>query len=126
MPDPAENERNAREFLALAFEERKPEEAAARYLGQTYVQHNPEFRDGPDGFIASVHAFPRVRIEIQRVVANEDWVVTHQRLTRLEDGSELAVADFFRVDEDGRFVEHWDVVMPVPDPAAARNENGVL
>jgi len=43
--------------------------------------------------------------------------VTHSLLkTSLEDRGS-AVADIFRL-EDGKVVEHWDVLQPVPESAA--------
>jgi predicted SnoaL-like aldol condensation-catalyzing enzyme len=55
--------------------------------------------------------------DIKRAIAEGDLVVTHSLLkTSLEDRGS-AVADIFRL-EDGKVVEHWDVVQPVPESAA--------
>jgi len=55
--------------------------------------------------------------DIKRAIAEGALVVTHSLLkTSLEDRGS-AVADIFRL-EDGKVVEHWDVVQPVPESAA--------
>ena len=92
----------------------------ARYGGAEYIQHNPLADNGFDAFIAFVDgfttAFPDVHIEIVRVFAECDFVVTHGKLTGAEDvfgehGSK--VVDIFRLDRKGRIVEHWDVLAPI-------------
>jgi predicted SnoaL-like aldol condensation-catalyzing enzyme len=55
--------------------------------------------------------------------AEGDMVVTHSRLD-LEPGNPgRALADFFRL-EDGKVVEHWDVIQDVP--AESANDNGMF
>lgn len=125
---PEQNERNVREFLDLALNQRRPGEAAERYMGPTYTQHNPAVEDGPEGFKRVLDVFsPGSKLEIKRVVATERYVVTHQHVTRpTHEGPSEAVIDILRVDEDGKIVEHWDVLMPIPDPALAKNANGLF
>ena len=71
-------------------------------------------------------AFPDVRTEIHHLLAEGDMVVTHSHLD-LEPGNPdnpgQALADFFRL-EDGKVVEHWDVIQSVPN--AAKNDNGMF
>jgi predicted SnoaL-like aldol condensation-catalyzing enzyme len=61
--------------------------------------------------------YPNLRLDIKRVIAEGDIVVTHSHLD-LEPGNASnpgrALADFFRL-EDGKVVEHWDVIQDVPD-----------
>ncbi len=63
-----ENKRIVREYTDLAFNQRKPEEAAAKYLGPYYRQHNPGAEDGPEPFISFVkwfeHTHPSFRIDL--------------------------------------------------------------
>jgi predicted SnoaL-like aldol condensation-catalyzing enzyme len=104
-----------------------PERAARDYAGETYVQHNPRVANGREGFIAFVRglltSFPDMKLMIKRVIAEGDLVVTHAHLIKIPGELGLAVVDIFRV-ENGKIVEHWDVVEPVP--ATGLNSNGML
>lgn len=125
MADSNENKKTVLAFYNLAFNERQPTEAVAEYVGKTYRQHNPLAPDGPVGFIQFVlgfrSRFPDASLEIKRVIAEGDLVVTHSLLKTAPDDRGTAVADIFRV-EDGRVVEHWDVRQPVPETSANDNE----
>jgi len=60
-----------------------------------------------------------VNIEIVRVFAECDFVITHGKLTGAEPVfGELGhkVVDIFRVDRNGKIVEHWDVLAPSRRP----------
>jgi predicted SnoaL-like aldol condensation-catalyzing enzyme len=118
------NKAIVRDFYNLAFNLKKPEEAAARYLGTSYRQHNPMAGDGPEPFIAFVQgfaqAFPSLRFDLKRQVAEGDLVVTHSHLVREPGDRGMAVMDIFRL-ENGKIVEHWDVLQEVPEEAANTN-----
>lgn len=112
------------EYYDLAFNQRKPEEAAAKYLGPYYRQHNPGAADGAEPFIAFVKWFaqkyPSFHIELKRIIAEGDLVVTHSHLIHAPGERGEAVVDIFRL-ENGKVVEHWDVVQEVPESAANNN-----
>jgi predicted SnoaL-like aldol condensation-catalyzing enzyme len=101
-------------------------DAAVKYLGAQYKQHNPTAADGKEGlkgFIDFLKArFPNQRGEIKQVVAEGDLVVLHVHSTR-GDGPGRAIVDIFRV-QDGKVVEHWDVIQDIPEKAA--NSNGMF
>ncbi|MFK4299261.1 putative SnoaL-like aldol condensation-catalyzing enzyme [Arthrobacter sp. GAS37] len=104
-----------------------PEKAIADHFGPRYVQHNPDAQDGPEAFIGFVRwlrgEYPDLRLDIKRVIAEGDMVVTHSHLI-LEPGKPgRALANYFRL-EDGKVVEHWDVIQEVPTTAA--NDNGMF
>jgi len=67
-----------------------------------------------------VQQFPEVNLEIQRMVAEGDLVVTHSHLTTGPQDRGSAVMDIFRL-EQGKIVEHWDVMQPVPETSANDN-----
>ena len=104
-----------------------PEKAVDDHLGHRYVQHNPDAADGPGAFIEYVHwlrnEHPQLRLEIRRVVAEGDLVATHSHLILAPGEAGRALADFFRL-ENGKVVEHWDVIQEVPNESA--NSNGML
>jgi len=122
MSDVEANKRAVVGYYELGFNEHKPREAVERYLGSEYIQHNPQAPDGPDAFIGFVEAFPEVHVDIRRVVGDGDVVVTHSLIKfSSQDERGTVAADFFRLDDDGKIVEHWDVLQIVPE--VAKNPN---
>jgi len=119
-----ENKQTVSNFYTLAFNDHKPADAVEKYVGKTYTQHNPMAADGPQAFIEFVNGFvaanPQLHIEIKRMVAEGDLVVTHVHITTSDTDRGMAAMDIFRLD-DGKIVEHWDVVQPVPEKSANTN-----
>jgi predicted SnoaL-like aldol condensation-catalyzing enzyme len=115
MADLEANKRAAVEFYELAFNGKQPEEAVERYVGDRYVQHNPQAPDGPEAFIGFVRAFPDASVDIRSVFADGDIVITHSLLHFTPDDQGTVAVDLFRVDEEGKIVEHWDVLQPFPE-----------
>jgi predicted SnoaL-like aldol condensation-catalyzing enzyme len=111
------NKHTVVEFYELAFNGKQPEQAVERYVGKEYIQHNPQAPDGPEAFIGFVRAFPEASVDIRRVVAEGDTVVTHSLLKFTPDDRGTVAADLFRL-EDGKVVEHWDVLQPFPEESA--------
>lgn len=118
------NKSTVREFYNLALNLKKPEEAAAKYLGSSYRQHNPTAGDGPGPFVEFAKgfslAFPALHFDFKRFIAERDMVVVHSHLVRTPGDRGMAVMDIFRL-ENGKIVEHWDVLQEVP--ASAVNSN---
>jgi predicted SnoaL-like aldol condensation-catalyzing enzyme len=121
VADAENNKQTVLAYYNLAFNERKPAEAAENYGGPHYIQHNPQAPDGFEAFVQFVEGFaeqfPQMSLEIKRAVAEGDMVVTHSLLKTSPEDRGTAAADFFRL-EDGKVVEHWDVLQPVPESAA--------
>ena len=115
------------DFFELAFVNREAAQAAERYLGAAYKQHNPTAPDGREVFpdlIGGLFAqAPEASFHLKRAVAEDDLVVLHYQLKMTPDDLGQAVVDIFRV-QDGRIVEHWDVMQPVP--AESANTNGMF
>ena len=119
MADLERNKRNVREYYELAFNEHRPKDAVEQYLGDRYIQHNPQAPDGPEAFIGFVEAFPEASVDIRRIVAEGDIVVTHSLIHFSKDDERGTVAvDLFRLTDDGKIVEHWDVLQPFPEESA--------
>jgi predicted SnoaL-like aldol condensation-catalyzing enzyme len=120
------NKRVAIEFYDAAIN-RKDFAAASQYLGSRYTQHNPTAADGPEGlrgFIDFLKSrYPNQRGEIKRVIAEGDLVVLHVHSTRGDDTPGRAIVDIFRI-ENGKVVEHWDVIQDIP--AQPANQNGMF
>jgi predicted SnoaL-like aldol condensation-catalyzing enzyme len=118
------NKQTVVSYYTLAFNDKRPEEAVAKYIGSRYVQHNPQAPDGPDAFVQFVKGFaeqfPQLHVEVKRVIGEGDLVMTHSLLTTSPEDRGTAAADIFRL-EDGKVVEHWDVLQPIPETAANDN-----
>jgi len=120
------NKKNVVEFYEKALNQ-KDFEAASRYLGPRYTQHNPVAADGPEGLKAFIQflrdKFPNSRSEIKRVFADGDYVIVHVHAIREPGTRGRAIIDIFKL-ENGKVVEHWDVAQDIPEKAA--NSNGMF
>jgi predicted SnoaL-like aldol condensation-catalyzing enzyme len=118
----------ANKKLVLAFYEqiigRKDFDAALPYMGATYKQHAPYAADGHAGLRAWLAgfkaAFPNHRYEVKRVIAEGPYVMLHLHGMGGPNPHGEAVIDIFRV-ENGKVVEHWDIIQAIPDSADNAN-----
>jgi predicted SnoaL-like aldol condensation-catalyzing enzyme len=121
-----QNKTTVVEFYEKAINQ-KDFEAASKYLGPRYTQHNPTAADGPaglQGFLQFLRAkYPASHSEIKRVFADGDYVILHVHAVREPGTRGSAIVDIFKV-ENGKIVEHWDVNQEIPGKAA--NANGMF
>ena len=98
--------------------------AASVYLGDKYIQHNPLAADGPEGLKAFLEFasanLSGFKIEFKRVLADGDFVIVHGHARNGADDRGSAVMDIFRL-ENGKVVEHWDVIQAIPETAQNSN-----
>lgn len=120
---PEKNKTNAIEFYRMAYEG-NPSEAVERYVGDVYIQHNPLVGDGKQPFIEyferMAREFPNKSIEFVRAVAQDSLVALHTH-QKWPEGEEYVTMDFFRFDENGKIVEHWDAMQQIPEETANGN-----
>ena len=127
--DAAQMEANKKTVAAFydAVLNQKDFEKASQYLGARYTQHNPLAADGREGFKGFIaflkDKFPNNRSEIKRMFADGDYVIVHVHAVREPGTRGNAIVDIFKL-EDGKVVEHWDVVQPIPEKPA--NNNGMF
>lgn len=111
------NKLNAIDFYRMAYLG-DPEKAVELFVGAEYIQHNPLVANGTQPFIEyfrrMAKEYPDKNIEFVRAVAEGDLVALHTHQTWPGD-EEYVTMDFFRFDENGKIVEHWDSIQEVPD-----------
>lgn len=121
-----ENKKNAISFYKTAYEG-NPKLAIEKYVGQTYIQHNPVVKDGPEGFIEyferMTKEYPDKSIEFVRCIAEGNLVALHTIQT-WPGNEQYVTMDFFRFDDNGKICEHWDSIQEVPKDMA--HDNGMV
>ena len=117
------NKENAIAFYKMAYEGH-PKEATERYVGSEYIQHNPLVGDGigpfVDYFERMAKEYPKKSISFVRAIAQDDLVALHTHQV-WPGGIEYVTMDFFRFDQYGKIVEHWDAMQEIPATSANNN-----
>lgn len=118
-----QNKANAVAFYQMAYLG-EPAKAVKMYVGDEYIQHNPLVKNGLQGFIdyfdEMQRDYPNKQIKFLRCIAEGDMVALHTH--QVWPGNDQYVTmDFFRFDENGKIVEHWDSIQEVPEGSANGN-----
>jgi len=117
-----QNKLNAISFYRTAYEG-NPRRAVDEYVGDEYIQHNPLVGDGKEPFITYFEKmrveYPKKSIEFVRSLAEGNLVALHTHQIWPGD-IEYVTMDFFRFDENGKILEHWDSMQQIPE----ESENG--
>jgi len=124
---PDQNKASAMAFYDLMFNQCEPRRAIQDYAGDVYIQHNPHVADGKEAFIAYFERmaadYPGKKTHFKRAIAEGNLVVLHCH--QVWPGSDdYAGIDIFRFDDNGKIVEHWDVLQVITDTSA--NDNGLF
>ena len=120
------NKQNVVEFYDKVINQ-KDFDAASKYLGPRYTQHNPTAADGAEGLKAFIQFlrenYPNTHSEIKRVFEDGDYVILHVHSIREPGTRGRAIFDLFKL-ENGKIIEHWDAVQDIPEKSA--NPNGMF
>ncbi len=124
--DTSKNKENAVAFYKMAYEG-APKKAVELYVGDEYIQHNPDVATGLRGFVdyfdRMQEEYPQKSIKFLRVIGEGELVALHTH--QIWPGNDQYVTmDFFRFDEAGKIVEHWDAIQQVPKEMA--HDNGMI
>ena len=118
------NKNNVLALYDLMINRKRSEEATAKFVSPLYIQHNPLI---PDGSVALGQFFAKVtgeraraRVIVHKVIAVGDYVWAHVHFLNLftDDPNDTGIAgvDIYRMDAEGKAVEHWDTLQLVGSP----------
>jgi predicted SnoaL-like aldol condensation-catalyzing enzyme len=118
------NKQNAIDFYRTAYLG-NPKLAVEKYLGEEYIQHNPLVANGKEAFIQyfeqMAREYPNKKIEFVRAVAEGNLVALHTHQT-WPGNDEYVTMDFFRFDNQGKIIEHWDAIQQIPPETKNGNQ----
>lgn len=126
LDDPATASSN-KEIVLTAMRELfvdKDVSAVDRYWAEPYVQHNPTMPNGLDGLRSIVPMLEGFSWTPSRMAAEGDLVMTHSRVLGWAP-EPVIIVDIFRLDQ-GKIVEHWDVVQTEVPGADSVNGNPMV
>ena len=118
------NKNNVLDLYELMINTKRSEEGTAKHVRRSYVQHNPLIADGS---VALGQFFAKItqdrknaRVVVDKIIAVGDWVWAHVNFFNLfnDDPADTGIAgvDIYKMDAEGKAVEHWDTLQLVGDP----------
>lgn len=118
------NKEIVKDFYNLIINKKDYKTAAEKYIGETYIQHNPLVEDGPEGLEKFINflktEFPEAHSEVKHIYADGDYVILHVHSLRKLNTRGRAIIEIFRL-QDGKVVEHWDTIQEIPETSANPN-----
>ena len=118
------NKNNILALYDLMINKKKSEEATAKFVCPAYIQHNPLIADGSVAlgkfFGRVTRERARARVVVHRIIAAGDYVWAHVNFLNLFnddlDDTGIAGVDIYKLNADGRAIEHWEALQLVGDP----------
>lgn len=123
----AANKALAKSMIEDILMGKNPQKIGDYISAERYDQHNPGIKDGLNGVIEAVQYLTEQNkmfkyTKIHKVLGEGDFVLT---VSEGEwSGKKQVFYDLLRF-EDGKAVEHWDVIQPIPTENLA-NSNGMF
>ncbi|MDO5510015.1 MAG: nuclear transport factor 2 family protein [Weeksellaceae bacterium] len=121
-----ENKTLVNNFVEDILVNGKMEKLAGYFEGDKYIQHNPQIADGLSGLGSALEAMASQGINMEydtvhKVLGEGNFVLTVSEGTFA--GEHTSFYDLFRV-ENGKIVEHWDVIETIAPKETWKNQNG--
>jgi predicted SnoaL-like aldol condensation-catalyzing enzyme len=118
------NKNNVLTLYEQMINQKKSEDATAKYVSQSYIQHNPLIPDGAEAlgkfFGKITRERAQARVVVHKIIAVGDFVWAHVNFLNLfnDDPNDTGIAgvDIYKMDADGKAIEHWDTLQVVGDP----------
>jgi predicted SnoaL-like aldol condensation-catalyzing enzyme len=85
---------------------------------EDYVQHNPQAGNGLEAVKEFFRPVGPVDVDVHRVIAEGDLVAAHANYKNWN----MAAVDIWRFNDEGKIVEHWDVLQEIPAETASGND----
>jgi predicted SnoaL-like aldol condensation-catalyzing enzyme len=112
------NINNVLTLYQMMINENKAVEGTAKFLTPSYVQHNPLIADGSAAlgkYFAGVKAaHPSAHVVVHRIIAVGDYVFAHVNFVNLltDELHDTGVAgvDIYKMNAEGKAIEHWDAL----------------
>jgi len=89
--------------------------ALGEVLAEDFINHNPQTTNGLAASQALFSQAGSIDAEIHRMICEGNLVAVHAHYTTPESNAGM---DFFKI-ENGKIVEHWDVLQDIPDATAS-------
>ena len=120
------NRKLVKAFLYDVMQGNNPDRTPSYFSGDIYIQHNTGIADGLSGLGAALAALAEQGIQmiyttVHQVLAQGNFVLAVSE--GAFGGAPTCYYDLWRV-ENGKIVEHWDVMETIADKSTWANENG--
>jgi predicted SnoaL-like aldol condensation-catalyzing enzyme len=121
-----ENKMVVSNFISDVLINGKMDKLKDYFNGDNYIQHNPNITDGLSGLGKALEAMAKQGISMvftktHKVLGQGNFVLAISEGTFA--GQPTSYYDLFRV-ENGKIVEHWDVMETIAPEADRKNTNG--
>jgi predicted SnoaL-like aldol condensation-catalyzing enzyme len=121
------NKALARALVEDVLMGKNPNKITEYISAETYHQHNPDIKDGLQGIVEAVEYLTSQNnmfqyTKIHKVLGEGNFVLTVSE--GKWNNTNNVFYDLFRI-ENGKVVEHWDVIQPIPTEGLA-NDNGMF
>src|SRR4051794_33689785 len=104
-----QNKETVRRLFEEAFRAGNPD-ALDDLMAPEYLQHSPMVGNGLEATKAAMRPMGPVDVEVHKIIAEGDLVAAHVHYKSWN----MAAVEILRFNSDGKMIEHWDVLQPVP------------